>query len=77
MTSDIPVPGQCHFPVIARALNLWSPDPIQADIDKGLQQEAAKIGADAVIFVNYQVDRTGLDSSGKLTGKGRAIKFKP
>ncbi len=50
-------------------------DPTKADVNKELQEKAAEIGADAVIFVRYGEVGVGLMSWGVLEGKGRAIKF--
>lgn len=54
---------------------LFHKDPTQEDANKKLKEEAAKIGADAVIFVRYGTVGVSLFSWGSLNAKGRAIKF--
>jgi len=58
-----------------RSLNLLSPAPTREDLDKSLRVEAAKRGADAVINVEYQSQREGLASHGKMTATGQAVVF--
>lgn len=49
--------------------------PTQAMINKRLKEEAAKRGADAVIFVRYGTPGIGAFTWGKLQGRGRAVAF--
>ncbi len=58
-----------------RSVNLLSSDPTREDVNEALRAEAAKQGADAVINVHYQSERTGLASRGKMSGTGDAIVF--
>ncbi len=52
-------------------------NPTKEQVNEKLKQEAAALGAEAVIFVRYGEVGTGLASWGSLQGKGRAIKFQP
>lgn len=50
-------------------------DPTKIQVNEKLKEEAAKIGADAVIFVRYGTVGISFFSWGSLNGKGRAVKF--
>lgn len=50
-------------------------DPTRELVNAKLKEEAASLGADAVILVRYGKVGMGLMSWGSLEGKGRAIKF--
>lgn len=52
------------------------PDPKPADVDAKLREQAAAMGADAVILVKY--GKVGLSwvSYGSLDGSGRAVRFR-
>lgn len=50
-------------------------DPTKEAVDAKLQDEAAKLGANAVILVRYGTVGVSLMSWGSLNGKGRAIVF--
>ena len=54
---------------------IFHDDPTREMVDNKLQEEAAKIGADAVILVRYGTVGISLFSWGSLNGKGRAIAF--
>ena len=54
---------------------LFHADPTKEAVNAKLQEEAAKLGADAVIFVRYGTIGVSLMSWGSLDGKGRAIAF--
>jgi hypothetical protein len=49
--------------------------PSRAEINQALAEEAAKLGADAVILVRYGEIGVSFFSWASLEGKGRAIKF--
>lgn len=49
--------------------------PTQEMVNQALREEAAKLGADAVIHVRYGTVGVSALSWGSLEGKGRAIKF--
>jgi hypothetical protein len=55
--------------------NILADDPTPAQVDKELQKQAAKLGADAVILVRYGTVGMGVFTWGKLDGNGRAIAF--
>ena len=54
---------------------VFHPDPTNEMIDEKLREEAAELGADAVILVRYGTVGISAFSWGKLDGNGRAIKF--
>ena len=54
---------------------IFNKDPTNEMIDDELKEEAAKLGADAVILVRYGTVGVSAFSWGKLDGKGRAVKF--
>lgn len=61
--------------VTVNKLTAFHPAPTKEMVSQKLKEEAAKLGADAVIFVRYGTVGVSLLSYGSLEGKGRAIKF--
>jgi hypothetical protein len=61
--------------VWVRKPNVFARDPTPADIDQELKKQAAKLDADAVIFVRYGTVGMGLFNWGQLEGRGRAVAF--
>lgn len=61
--------------VTVNKTTLFHPDPTPALVDVQLKEEAAKLGADAVVLVRYGTVGVSLFSWGSLDGQGRAIKF--
>jgi hypothetical protein len=61
--------------VAVNKTTIFHPDPTRTLVNKKLQEEAAKIGADAVIFVRYGSVGVSFFSWGSLDGKGRAVAF--
>jgi hypothetical protein len=63
--------------VTVNKTTVFHSDPTKEQVNAKLKEEAASLGADAVIFVRY--GRGGISplSWGSLEGKGRAIKFQP
>ncbi len=61
--------------VTVNKTTLFHPDPTPALVDEELREEAAELGADAVILVRYGTVGVGLTSWGSLDGKGRAVAF--
>lgn len=61
--------------VTVNKTTLFHPDPTPALVDEELREEAAELGADAVILVRYGTVGVGLASWGSLDGKGRAVAF--
>jgi hypothetical protein len=56
---------------------IFDADPTPAKVNEALQEQAAKLGADAVILVRYGTVGMGMFTWGKLDGNGRAIAFEP
>lgn len=57
--------------------SVYYPNPTKAQVNRQLQEKAAALGADAVIWVRYgEVGATWL-SWASLEGKGRAVRFHP
>ena len=54
---------------------IFNKDPTNEMVAAELREEAAKLGADAVILVRYGTVGVSMMSWGKLDGNGRAIKF--
>lgn len=50
-------------------------DPTRAQIDAGLRDRAAQLGADAVVLVRYGTVGLSVFSWGSLEGRGRAVVF--
>lgn len=55
---------------------IFHDDPTPQLVNEKLREEAAKLGADAVILVRYGTVGVSLMSWGSLDGKGRAVVFK-
>src|SRR5690349_14024080 len=54
---------------------IFNASPTREMVAAKLQERAAQLGADAVIFVRYGDVGVSLMSWGSLEGKGRAVKF--
>ena len=54
---------------------IFNKDPTNEMVADKLREEAAKLGADAVILVRYGTVGVSMMSWGKLGGNGRAVKF--
>lgn len=61
--------------VTVNKTTIFHDDPTPALVRTKLQEEAAKVGADAVVLVRYGSVGIGLFSWGSLDGKGRAVRF--
>lgn len=61
--------------VTVNKTTLFHDDPTPALVDKELREEAAKLGADAVVLVRYGTVGVSFMSWGSLDGQGRAVKF--
>ena len=61
--------------VTVRKTTIFNKDPTNEQVNEKLKEEAAKLGADAVILVRYGTVGISLLSWGALNGKGRAIVF--
>lgn len=54
---------------------IFNEDPTREKVDEKLRDEAATLGADAVILVRYGTVGMGVLSWGSLDGNGRAVAF--
>ena len=61
--------------VTVNKTTVFHPSPTREMVNQKLREEAAKLGADAVILVRYGTVGVSFMSWGSLEGKGRAIKF--
>ena len=61
--------------VTVHKTTIFNKDPTNEPVNEKLKEEAAKLGADAVILVRYGTVGISLTSWGSLNGKGRAIVF--
>lgn len=76
--SDIPDRKYSSLGDISVTVNkttVFHPNPTREMVNQKLKEEAAKLGADAVIHVRYGNVGVSALSWGSLEGKGRAIKF--
>ena len=63
---------------ISVKLSKWaglSPDPTKEDANNKLREEAAKKGANAIIFLRYSDPKITLTSWGVLEANGEAVRF--
>ena len=61
--------------VTVNKTTIFHSDPTEALVDANLREEAAKLGADAVILVRYGTVGVAFLSWGSLDGNGRAVRF--
>jgi hypothetical protein len=61
--------------VTVNKTTLFHPDPTKEMVAAKLREEAAGLGADAVVLVRYGTVGVGFMSWGSLDGKGRAVAF--
>jgi hypothetical protein len=61
--------------VTVNKTTVFNKDPTREDVNAKLKEEAAKLGADAVIQVRYGDGGISMMSWGSLEGRGRAIKY--
>lgn len=61
--------------VTVNKTTIFNADPTREMVNDKLREQAANLGADAVIFVRYGTAGISMMSWGSLDGKGRAIKF--
>jgi hypothetical protein len=61
--------------VTVNKTTIFNKDPTRDDVNAKLREEAAKLGADAVILVRYGDGGVSMMSWGSLEGRGRAIKY--
>ena len=56
-------------------LNPWGEEPTQAQVEAKLKEEAAKKGADALIYVRYTKVGVSYNRWNGIEGKAQAVKF--
>ena len=56
-------------------LNPWAQEPTHMDVEAKLKEEAAKKGADALIFVRYTKLGASWNRLSGVEGKAQAVKF--
>lgn len=61
--------------VTVNKTTIFHPNPTKDLVTRKLQEQAAKLGADAVIFVTYGNVGVSLMSWGSMDGRGRAIHY--
>lgn len=61
--------------VNVKKTTVFNADPTREQVNEKLKEQAAALGADAVILVRYGEVRVAALSWGSLEGRGRAIKF--
>jgi uncharacterized protein YbjQ (UPF0145 family) len=62
--------------VTVRKATLFDSDPTRDKVNDALREEAAKLGADAVVLARYGTVGIGLVSWGQMDGQGRAVSFR-
>ena len=61
--------------VTVNKTTIFNADPTKEGVNEKLKEEAAALGADAVVLVRYGTVGVSLFSWGSLGGKGRAVVF--
>lgn len=61
--------------VAVNKLTIFHPDPTRELVNEKFREEAAKIGADAVVLIRYGTVGISLLSWGSIDGRGRAVAF--
>ncbi len=74
--TDKPYNVIADIEVTVNKTTIFHPDPTPELVDQKLREEAAELGADAVVLVRYGSVGMSLLSWGSLDGKGRAVAFK-
>jgi hypothetical protein len=73
--ADKPYKSLGEVSVTVNKTTLFNADPTREMVNQRLRQQAAKLGADAVIQVRYGTVGISALSWGSLDGKGRAIAY--
>ena len=73
--TDRPYRTLAELAVTVNKSTIFHPDPTKELVAEKLREEAAKLGADAVVLVRYGTVGVSLMSWGSLDGKGRAVAF--
>ena len=74
--ADRPYEAIADISVTVNKTTIFHPDPTRAMVAERLREEAAKLGADAVIHVRYGTVGIGVLSWGSLDANGRAVVYK-
>lgn len=74
--SDRPYTVLADIEATVNKTTIFHPDPTPELVNEKLREEAANLGADAVILVRYGTVGVSFMSWGSLDGKGRAVVFK-
>lgn len=74
--ADRPYQSLGDISVTVNKTTIFHPDPTKELVAVKLREEAAKLGADAVVHVRYGTVGISFMSWGSLDGKGRAVVFK-
>lgn len=73
--ADRPYKSLGDISITVNKTTIFHDNPTREIVNKKLQEEAAKLGADAVVLVRYGEGGISLMSWGSLEGKGRAVSF--
>jgi hypothetical protein len=73
--TDRPYTSLGDISVTVNKTTLFHPDPTKELVAQKLREEAAGLGADAVVLVRYGTVGIGLFTWGSLDGRGRAVAF--
>jgi hypothetical protein len=74
--TDRPYTSLGDISVTVRKATIFDKDPTREKVNEELQEQAAKLGADAVVLARYGTVGIGFMSWGQMDGQGRAIQFK-
>jgi hypothetical protein len=74
--TDRPYVALGDVSVTVRKTTIFDPDPTRAKVNEALREEAAKLGADAVVLARYGAVGMGIFSWGQMEGQGRAVAFR-
>ena len=73
--TDRPYKSLGDISVTVKKVTIFDHDPTREKVAEALREEAAKLGADAVVLVRYGTVGIGLTSWGIMDGQGRAVAF--
>lgn len=73
--NDRPYTSLGDISVTVRKVTIFDSDPTKEKVNDALKEEAADMGADAVVLVRYGTVGIGLMSWGQMDGNGRAVVF--
>ena len=73
--TDRPYETLGEIEVTVNKTTIFNADPTPELVNERLREEAAKLGADAVVLARYGTVGVSLMSWGSLDGRGRAVRF--